>query len=160
MHTRFSRWVATDVWERVFQHPAADADNEYAMIDSTIVPAHQHSAGAQKKAGEDQVIGRSRGGLSTKIHALVDALGNPVGFHLTGGEAHDLAGADQLLPSRYGYFPPFPKHVHESLLSVQRRVIAFLSHLALTHEFAFFRTAETGNRVVCGHGSARPDGLP
>jgi len=36
--------------------------------------------------------------LSTKIHALVDALGNPVGFHLTGGEAHDLVGADELLP--------------------------------------------------------------
>jgi transposase len=36
--------------------------------------------------------------LSTKIHTLVDALGNPVGFHLTGGEAHDLVGADHLLP--------------------------------------------------------------
>jgi transposase len=35
--------------------------------------------------------------LSTKIHALVDALGNPVGFFLTGGEAHDLVGADHLL---------------------------------------------------------------
>ena len=33
---------------RVFQHLAADADNEYAMIDSTIVRAHQHSAGAKK----------------------------------------------------------------------------------------------------------------
>ena len=52
-----------------------------------------------KKAGEDQAIGRSRGGLSTKIHALVDALGNPVGFFLTGGEAHDLVGADHLLPT-------------------------------------------------------------
>jgi transposase len=36
--------------------------------------------------------------LSTKIHTLVDALGNPIGFHLTGGEAHDLVGADHLLP--------------------------------------------------------------
>jgi transposase len=36
--------------------------------------------------------------LSTKIHTLVDALGYPVGFHLTGGEAHDLVGADHLLP--------------------------------------------------------------
>ena len=46
----------------------------------------------------DQAIGRSRGGLSTKIHTLVDALGNPIGFHLTGDEAHDLVGADELLP--------------------------------------------------------------
>jgi transposase len=37
--------------------------------------------------------------LSTKIHALADALGNPVSFFLTGGEAHDLVGADHLLPS-------------------------------------------------------------
>lgn len=36
--------------------------------------------------------------MSTKIHTLVDAIGNPVGFHLTGGEAHDLIGADHLLP--------------------------------------------------------------
>lgn len=37
--------------------------------------------------------------MSTKIHALVDALGNPIGFCLTGGQTHDLAGADHLLPS-------------------------------------------------------------
>lgn len=36
--------------------------------------------------------------MSTKIHALVDALGNPIGLFLTGGQVHDLAGADQLLP--------------------------------------------------------------
>ena len=35
--------------------------------------------------------------MSTKIHAVVDALGNPVAFHLTGGQAHDLDGADALL---------------------------------------------------------------
>ena len=37
--------------------------------------------------------------MSTKIHALVDALGNPVGFCLTGGQEHDLVGADELLPT-------------------------------------------------------------
>ena len=36
--------------------------------------------------------------MSTKIHALVDALGNPVGFKLTPGQTHDLEGADALLP--------------------------------------------------------------
>jgi len=36
--------------------------------------------------------------LSTKIHALVDALGNPLAFFLTPGQAHDLEGADALLP--------------------------------------------------------------
>ena len=49
IHTRFARWNKTGVWQRVFEALAADADNEYAMIDSTIVRAHQHSAGAKKK---------------------------------------------------------------------------------------------------------------
>lgn len=45
----------------------------------------------------DQAIGRSAGGLSTKIHATCDALGNPTGFHLTPGQAHDLDGFDALI---------------------------------------------------------------
>ncbi len=49
VHTRFSRWAACGVWKKVFEHLASKADNEYAMIDSTIVRAHQHSAGARKK---------------------------------------------------------------------------------------------------------------
>lgn len=36
--------------------------------------------------------------MSTKIHATVDALGNPTAFYLTGGQASDLDGADVLLP--------------------------------------------------------------
>ena len=47
--TRFRRWAAGGVWARVFQHLAGEADNEYALIDSPIIRAHQHSAGAPKK---------------------------------------------------------------------------------------------------------------
>jgi transposase len=54
VHTRFSRGAASGVWERVFQHLAGEADNEYALIDSTIVRAHQHRAGAQKKTGQSK----------------------------------------------------------------------------------------------------------
>src|SRR3974390_356622 len=49
IHRRFSRWARSGVWERFFRRLAEDADNEYAMLDSTIVRAHQHSAGAKKK---------------------------------------------------------------------------------------------------------------
>lgn len=49
-HRRFSRWAEKGVWRQVFELLAGDADNEYAMIDSTIVRAHQHSAGAKKKS--------------------------------------------------------------------------------------------------------------
>src|ERR1700682_256085 len=49
------------------------------------------------KKGGDQAIGRSRGGLTTKIHALVDALGNPANLMLTAGQIHDLACAQDLI---------------------------------------------------------------
>ena len=45
MHTRFSRWAKTGVSQRVFEVLSYNSDNEYAMLDSTIVRAHQHSAG-------------------------------------------------------------------------------------------------------------------
>jgi transposase len=48
-HKRFSRWAESGVWENLFKVLADDPDNEYAMIDATIVRAHQHSAGARKK---------------------------------------------------------------------------------------------------------------
>lgn len=51
VHTRFSRWAKTGVWQRVFEVLSHDSDNEYAMLDSTIVCAHQHSAGG-KKSGD------------------------------------------------------------------------------------------------------------
>ena len=54
------------------------------------------TAPAREKNGP-QAIGRSRGGLTTKIHALVDALGNPCALMLTPGQDHDLTCAEPLL---------------------------------------------------------------
>ena len=51
VHRRFSRWARDGVWEAAFKLLSSDADNEYGMIDATIVRAHQHSAGARKKGG-------------------------------------------------------------------------------------------------------------
>jgi len=52
VHTHVSRWVKSGVWEKLFKHLAVDANNEYALIDSTIVCAHQHhGAGTQKRGG-------------------------------------------------------------------------------------------------------------
>jgi len=48
IHQRFGRWAKSGVWARVFA-AVGDADDECAMIDATIVRAHQHSAGARKK---------------------------------------------------------------------------------------------------------------
>ncbi|KTD03837.1 transposase [Legionella geestiana] len=49
IHTRHTRWSIKGIWERVFKALAEDADNEYGMLDSTIVRAHQYSAGAKKR---------------------------------------------------------------------------------------------------------------
>ena len=52
----------------------------------------------QKKGGQAaQALGRSRGGFSTKIHANVDGLGNPLRFRLTGGQRHDITQAEGLI---------------------------------------------------------------
>ena len=48
-HQRFGRWAKGGVFERIFKLLASDPDNEYMMIDATIIRARQHSAGAQKK---------------------------------------------------------------------------------------------------------------
>ena len=54
VHLRHSRWSEKGVRKTVFEALAADADNEYAMIDNTIVRAHQHSAGAKKGAQKNR----------------------------------------------------------------------------------------------------------
>ena len=95
VHRRFSRWAEKGIWARLLSVLAQEADTEYVMIDSTVVRAHQHSAGAVGRDPNQQAIGRSRGGLS--IHALTDALGNPTRVLLTPGQAHDLVGSDVLL---------------------------------------------------------------
>jgi Transposase DDE domain len=49
-----------------------------------------------EKGDSNEAIGRSRGGLTTKIHAIVDALGNPLAVSLTGGDVHDVTQAQVL----------------------------------------------------------------
>jgi transposase len=49
VHRRYRRWCKSGVFMRVFEIMSRDADNEFVMLDATIVRAHQHSAGAQKK---------------------------------------------------------------------------------------------------------------
>ena len=48
---RFSRWAAKGVWDRIFAAVSDDPDFEYLIVDSTIVRAHQHAAGAVRAVG-------------------------------------------------------------------------------------------------------------
>jgi transposase len=59
--TRFSRWGRTGVWQRVIEAVSEDVDLEALLIDSTVVRAHQHAAGAQKKRGRKRLGVRAGG---------------------------------------------------------------------------------------------------
>ena len=72
-----------------------EIDPEWVFTDGSYVRAHQHACGARR--GEERAIGRSCGGLTTKIHICADAHGNPIDFKITGGEVHDSKVAEQLI---------------------------------------------------------------
>ena len=65
----------------------ADADMENLSIDSTSCKVHQNSNGGKK--AEEKAVGRSKSGLNTKVHTIVDGLGNPVAFLLSPGNDHN-----------------------------------------------------------------------
>ena len=97
VHRRFKKWSDKGVWEELFQKTQVYPDMETVMIDATIVRAHACSAGYGKESQPQQALGRSRGGFSTKIHALVDALGNPLKFILSAGQRHEISQAETLI---------------------------------------------------------------
>ena len=74
---------------------ASARDMAVQMIDTSIVRVHQHAASIARN--KKQSMGRSRGGLTSKIHAVVDTNGLPVQLALTAGEAHDNRLAGKLL---------------------------------------------------------------
>jgi len=100
--TRFYRWTASGLWQRILSalQEMADAagqiDWSVHHVDSIIIRAHQHAAGA--RGGQRwQALGRSRGGFSTKLHIRCDGRGWPMVFALTAGERHDSTALDDLL---------------------------------------------------------------
>lgn len=86
--------------ETIFQALQVEPDFENLSIDSTTIKAHQHIVGSKKNAPGHEVnqhIGVSRGGKITKLHTVVDGLGNPLAFLLTGGQVYDSVPAIDLL---------------------------------------------------------------
>ena len=74
-----------------------DPDMEVLMLDSTNVRAHQHAAGAESTTPEQEALGRSRGGFTTKIHVAVDGVGKPTKILLTPGQEHDVTKGPELI---------------------------------------------------------------
>src|SRR5688572_11884948 len=72
---------------------AAAQDAAVQMIDTSMVRVHQHAACIATSG--DQAVGRSRGGLTSKLHVVVDGKGLPLRLGITAGQAHD----NQLCPT-------------------------------------------------------------
>lgn len=92
VYQKFLRWKKRGVWESLFS-PFQDIDDEWFIIDGSVIRANQCSAGYKK--GSNENLGRSCGGFST--HAMTDALGNPVKFIISPGNEHDINRAEELV---------------------------------------------------------------
>ena len=106
-YNRFVRWREIGVWDRIFEAVSKAYDGDLQMIDSSSVRVRQHAAnvkrGPEAAQGYDapaRCMGRSRGGLTTKIHARVDANGLPITLKLTEGQAHDGRSAADMRSMR------------------------------------------------------------
>ena len=92
---RFNLWSKKGVLLSLFNQLSKETDSEWLFIDGSIIRAHQHSTGAA--TDNDEAIGKSRGGNSTKIHLAVDRYGLPVHFELSGGQVNDIVHAKELI---------------------------------------------------------------
>lgn len=99
VYRRFLDWNKKRIWEKLFQSCQSSEEEELkeVMVDGTIVRAHACSSGYGKNSQEIQALGRSKGGFTTKIHALVNGLGLPLKFILTGGQRNEITQALGLL---------------------------------------------------------------
>ena len=94
LYRRYRRWSQRGIWDELFTAGVPEDALETVLVDATITKAQRFASGA--RGGDVEDLGRSRGGLTTKIHALVDGLGRPLCFLLTPGQAADCPRAEAL----------------------------------------------------------------
>ncbi|WP_446740826.1 IS5 family transposase [Sphingomonas sp. CFBP 13728] len=99
LYNRWKRWGERGVFLRIMEGlAAASATPKTIMIDATYLKAHRTaSSPAGKKGGLGRLIGRTKGGMNTKLHAVTDAEGRPLSFFMTAGQVSDYTGAAALL---------------------------------------------------------------
>ena len=108
-YNRYNRWSKDGSWAMIISElqrvAGFDGDGPGGgsaaslgerMIDSSAVRVHRHGSGSRRD-GEPREIGRSRGGLTTKIHAAVDGAGRSLSVRLSPGQAADCTHAPALL---------------------------------------------------------------
>lgn len=95
VYKRFNDWSKNSKLFNIFEDLIVDPDMEWKMIDGSIVKAHQHATGSKKT--EENAIGKSVAGNTSKIHMVVDSHGNPIDFEVTEGQVHDIIMATELI---------------------------------------------------------------
>jgi len=97
VYTRFRRWCATGLFARMHALAARAAVGQLRYVDCSHVKLHQD--GTNPPGGQSaQAIGRTKGGINTKLAAIVDRHGRAVALGLAAGQRHDLYAVEPLLP--------------------------------------------------------------
>ena len=98
LYNRFLRWSRMGVFNNIFTELAKTAGQDgQVMIDATHLKAHRTAASLLKKGALSRCIGRTKGGLNSKLHALCDGHGRPLAMTLTEGQVSDYKGAALLM---------------------------------------------------------------
>ncbi|MFT9026599.1 IS5 family transposase [Acetobacter indonesiensis] len=99
LYNRWKRWGAMGIFIRMMDGLAAGkAEPQTIMIDATYLKAHRTASSLRfKKGARGRLIGRTKGGMNTKLHAVTDRNGRPLDFFMTAGQISDYTGAAALL---------------------------------------------------------------
>ncbi|MGR3633234.1 MAG: IS5 family transposase [Limimaricola soesokkakensis] len=99
LYNRWKRWSDKGVFARMMEGLAAESpERKTVMIDATYLKAHRTETSLRlKKGGGGRLIGRTKGGMNNKLHAVTDTQGRPIRFFMTAGQASDYTGAAALL---------------------------------------------------------------
>lgn len=95
-YNRFRRWTISGIWDSLMEAITGSPTGSVKMIDGTSARVHQ-SVATLRASHPDRCLGPSRGGLTTKIHALTDGCGLPVKITITPWQAHDITAAEDLI---------------------------------------------------------------
>ncbi|RSU52456.1 IS5 family transposase [Sphingobium yanoikuyae] len=98
IYNRFIRWSRLGVFNKIFAALAAKGGKpDQLMIDATHLKAHRTAASLLKKGMFPRRIGRTKGGLNSKLHTVCDGKGRPLVMLLSEGQMSDYKGAALML---------------------------------------------------------------
>lgn len=102
VYSQFRRWCLCGLWNSLMSWFSQHAKGIQRHVDGTYIKLHQHGLQGPMHTREQEAIGLSRGGMTTKCLAVVDERGLLCDFSLHGGNCHDLTAARSMIESFKG----------------------------------------------------------